>query len=71
MSDHSASEPDGMPVPHLKLFVRPRTGKTLMKFRLAALHGFVCFLAEEEVSKKAADFNAMATLLTCTKPIGK
>ena len=71
MDDHSAAGPDGMPVPHLKLLVRPRTGETTDDSGLAALHGFVCLMAEGELSAEAANFHAWATLLACTKPNGK
>ena len=71
MDDHSAAGPDGMPVPHLKLLVRPRTGETTDDSGLSALHSFVCLIAEGELSTEASNFHAWATLLACTKPNGK
>ena len=71
MDDHSAAGPDGMPVPHLKLLVRPRTGETFEDSGIAALHAFVCLMAEGGVSTDAANYHAWATLLACDKPNGK
>ena len=71
MDDHSAAGPDGMPVPHLKLLVRPRTGETAATSGLAALHNFVCLMAGGCVNSDASNYHAWATLLACTKPNGK
>lgn len=58
LDDHSAARPDGMPVPHLKLLVRPRTGANTDDSGLAALHSFVFLMAEEALSTEAANFHA-------------
>lgn len=62
MDDHSAAGTDSMPVPHLKLLVRPRTGKTREHSGLSALHDFFCLMAEGKASAEAANYHAWATL---------
>lgn len=44
MNDHFAVGPYRMPVPHLKLHFRPRTGKETNVSGLAALYGFACLM---------------------------
>ena len=58
MHNHSSAGPDGMPFPHLKLLVRPRTGETADNSGLSALHGFVCLIDEGGLSAEAANFHA-------------
>lgn len=62
MDDYSAAEPDGMPVAHLKLLVRPRAGETLENSGLSFLHDFVSLLTRGAISVKAAKFHERATL---------
>lgn len=66
IEDHSTERPDGMPVPHFKPLVQPRTGETTDKSGLAAIQGFKCLMAEEGLSAGAANFHAWARLLACT-----
>lgn len=70
MDDHSAAGPDGMRIPHLKIFVRPRAGEMLEDSCFAALHNYLCLMDTEGVSKETANFHAWATLLACSKPNG-
>lgn len=70
MDDYSAAGPDGLPVPHLKLLVSPRTGETSEISGLVALHGFVGLTNQGEVSKEAASFYSWALLLAFLQPNG-
>lgn len=58
MDDHSAAGPDGMPVPRLKFLKKPRAGETRSKSGIAALHDFVCLLAEGGVGEVAASYHS-------------
>lgn len=66
----SAAGPDGMPVPHPKLLVQPRTGETAENSDFVTLHGFVRLMTESGLSADAANFHSWDTLPAFTRRSG-